>query len=38
MLAPHGKPIVGTEEERKRGQPWGLRRIESFHTHGAPPV
>ena len=27
-----------TEEERKKGQAWGLKTIESFHTHGTPPV
>jgi catechol 2,3-dioxygenase len=32
------KPIVWTEEERKKGQAWGLKTIESFHTHGTPPV
>jgi catechol 2,3-dioxygenase len=29
---------VWTEEERKKGQAWGLKTIESFHTHGTPPV
>jgi catechol 2,3-dioxygenase len=38
VLAPDWKPIVWTEEERKRGQAWGLKTIESFHTHGTPPV
>lgn len=32
------KPIVWTEEERKKGQAWGLKTIKSFHTHGTPPV
>mgnify|MGYP000609003623 CR=1 FL=1 len=27
-----------TEEERKKGQAWGLKTIESFHTHGTPVV
>lgn len=27
-----------TEAERARGQAWGLKTIESFHTHGTPPV
>ena len=26
------------EEERKKGQAWGLKTIESFHTYGTPPV
>ena len=38
VLAPDWKPIVWTEEERKKGQAWGLKTIESFHTHGTPPV
>ncbi len=38
ILAPDWKPIVWTEEERKKGQAWGLKTIESFHTHGTPPV
>ena len=32
------EPIVWTEEERKKGQAWGLKTIESFHTHGTPPL
>jgi catechol 2,3-dioxygenase len=38
MLDPDWKPIVWTEDERKKGQAWGLKTIESFHTHGTPPV
>jgi catechol 2,3-dioxygenase len=38
ILAPDWKPIVWNEEERKKGQAWGLKTIESFHTHGTPPV
>src|SRR6202162_2045691 len=38
ILAPDWKPIVWTEEERQKGQAWGLKTIESFHTHGTPPV
>jgi catechol 2,3-dioxygenase len=38
ILAPDWKPITWTEEERKKGQAWGLKTIESFHTHGTPPV
>lgn len=26
------------ETERKKGQAWGLKTIESFHTHGTPPA
>jgi catechol 2,3-dioxygenase len=38
VLAPDWKPIVWSEAERKKGQAWGLPTIESFHTHGTPPV
>ncbi|MEI8277438.1 MAG: VOC family protein, partial [Hyphomicrobiales bacterium] len=38
ILAPDWKPITWTEEERKKGQAWGLKTIESFHTHGTPEV
>lgn len=38
VLAPDWKPITWTEHERKKGQAWGLKTIESFHTHGTPPV
>jgi len=38
MIAPDWKTIVWSEEERKKGQAWGLPTIPSFHTHGTPPV
>jgi catechol 2,3-dioxygenase len=38
LLAPDWKSVVWSEEERKKGQAWGLPTIESFHTHGTPPV
>ncbi|MBS0245690.1 MAG: catechol 2,3-dioxygenase [Proteobacteria bacterium] len=38
VLAPDWKPITWTEEERKKGQAWGLKTIETFHTHGMPAV
>lgn len=37
ILAPDWEPIVWTEAERKKGQAWGLKTIETFHTHGTPP-
>jgi catechol 2,3-dioxygenase len=37
ILAPDWEPVVWTEAERKKGQAWGLKTIESFHTHGTPP-
>ena len=38
ILAPDWQPVVWTEADRRKGQAWGLRTIESFHTHGTPPV
>lgn len=38
ILAPDWVPVVWTEDERKKGQAWGLKTIESFHTHGTPPA
>jgi hypothetical protein len=38
VLAPDWQPITWTEEERKKGQAWGLKTIASFHTHGTPPL
>jgi catechol 2,3-dioxygenase len=37
ILAPDWKPVVWTQTERMKGQAWGLKTIESFHTHGTPP-
>jgi catechol 2,3-dioxygenase len=38
MLAPDWPVVSWTPEERARGQAWGLKTIETFHTHGTPPV
>ncbi len=38
ILAPDWKPIRWTESERKKGQAWGLKTVETFHTYGTPPV
>lgn len=38
ILAPDWEPIIWTERDRKKGQAWGLKTIETFHTHGTPPV
>jgi catechol 2,3-dioxygenase len=38
ILAPDWEPVTWTEAERAKGQAWGLKTIESFHTHGTPPV
>ncbi|WP_082096414.1 VOC family protein [Demequina gelatinilytica] len=38
LLAPDWPVVTWTEPERKRGQAWGLGTIETFHTHGTPPM
>ncbi len=38
ILAPDWKTIRWTETERKKGQAWGLKTVETFHTYGTPPV
>lgn len=38
ILAPDWEPVVWTETERKKGQAWGLKTIDTFHTHGTPPM
>ena len=37
ILAPDWEPVVWTEADRKKGQAWGLKTIDTFHTHGTPP-
>ncbi len=36
ILDPDYETIVWNEEERKKGQAWGLKTVESFHTRGTP--
>jgi catechol 2,3-dioxygenase len=38
LLSPDSPPVTWSQAERARGQAWGLKTIESFHTHGTPPV
>jgi catechol 2,3-dioxygenase len=38
IFAPDWEPIVWTQAERARGQAWGLRIPESFHSYGTPVV
>jgi catechol 2,3-dioxygenase len=35
---PDYEPIVWTEAERRRGQAWGVKTVETFHTYGTPDV
>jgi catechol 2,3-dioxygenase len=30
--------VVWSQAERAKGQAWGLKTVESFHTYGTPPV
>jgi catechol 2,3-dioxygenase len=38
LLAPDHQVVTWTEAERAKGQAWGLKTIDTFHTHGTPPV
>jgi catechol 2,3-dioxygenase len=38
IFDPEWKPIRWTEADRAKGQAWGLKTIESFHTYGMPPI
>jgi catechol 2,3-dioxygenase len=31
-------PVVWTQAERARGQAWGVKTVETFHTYGTPDV
>ena len=35
---PEYEPVVWTQAERARGQAWGVKTIETFHTYGTPDV
>jgi catechol 2,3-dioxygenase len=35
---PDHEPITWTAAERARGQYWGVKTIDSFHTYGTPPL
>lgn len=38
ILQPDWEPVIWTETDRKKGQAWGLKTIDTFHSHGTPPV
>lgn len=38
ILAPDWETVIWTEADRRKGQAWGLKTIDTFHTHGTPPV
>jgi len=35
---PDEPTVVWTQADRAKGQAWGVKTIESFHTYGTPPV
>jgi catechol 2,3-dioxygenase len=38
ILDPDWQAVCWTETDRKKGQAWGLKTIDTFHTHGTPPT
>ena len=38
VFDPEHPTVVWSEEERARGQAWGVHTVESFHTYGTPPI
>jgi len=38
VFDPDPDPTVWSEAERAKGQAWGVKTVESFHTYGTPPV
>ena len=38
VFDPAVEPVVWTEAERAKGQAWGVKTVESFHTYGTPPI
>lgn len=38
LLDPDQPVVEWSQEERKKGQAWGMKTIESFHTHGTPLI
>ena len=38
LLDPDSPVVEWTQAERKKGQAWGMKTSESFHTYGTPVV
>jgi catechol 2,3 dioxygenase len=38
VYAPDEPCVVWTEAERAKGQAWGVKTIDAFHTYGTPPL
>ena len=38
VYAPDEPVVVWTEADRAKGQAWGVKTVETFHTYGTPPI
>jgi catechol 2,3-dioxygenase len=38
VYAPDEPCVVWTEQERAKGQAWGVQTVASFHHYGTPPL
>jgi catechol 2,3-dioxygenase len=38
VFDPEHPTVVWNEEERSRGQAWGVQTVPSFHSYGTPPI
>ena len=38
VFDPDPPPVVWSQAERAKGQAWGVKTVEAFHTYGTPPV
>ena len=38
VYEPDAEPVIWTEAERAKGQAWGVKTVDSFHTYGTPDV
>jgi catechol 2,3-dioxygenase len=38
LYAPDEPCVVWTEADRAKGQAWGVKTVETFHTYGTPPI
>jgi catechol 2,3-dioxygenase len=38
LYAPDEPCVVWTEDDRAKGQAWGVKTVPSFHTYGTPPL
>jgi catechol 2,3-dioxygenase len=38
LYDPAARPTVWSEAERRRGQAWGVKTVDTFHTYGTPDI